>query len=124
MKLNQLNRYISILPIILCLLTVVAAADSNKKAEVKFSDHVMVSGTQLEPDEYVVRWNGSGPGVQIKFLHDGKEVTSVTGNVVQQKNPHNSFTTNSGENGSRVLTEIAFSDVTLVLTPGQTSSPE
>jgi hypothetical protein len=124
MKLNQLNRYISLLPIILCLLTVVAAADSNKKAEVKFSDHVMVSGTQLEPDEYVVRWNGSGPGVQIKFLHDGKEVTSVTGNVVQQKNPHNSFTTNSGENGSRVLTEIAFSDVTLVLTPGQTSSPE
>jgi hypothetical protein len=120
----KLIRYITIFPIVLCLLTVVAAADSDKKGEVTFSDHVTVSGTQLEPAKYVVRWNGSGPGVQIKFLHDGKEVTSVTGNVVQQKNPHNSFTTKQGENGSRVLTEIAFSDVILVLTPGETSTPQ
>jgi len=120
----KLVRYIPFFPIILCLLTVVAAADSNGKGKVTLSQHVMVSGTQLEPGEYVVRWNGSGPGVQIRFLHDGDEVISVTGNVVHQKNRHRSVTTNPGENGSRVLTEVAFSDVTLVLTPGRTSSPE
>jgi hypothetical protein len=112
----KLIRYMPTLLIIFSLLTMVAAADSNRKERVTFSDHVMVSGTQLEPGEYVVQWNGSGPGVQIKFLHDGKEVISVTGNVVEQKNPHDSFTTDRGENDSRVLTEIDFSDVTLVLT--------
>jgi hypothetical protein len=120
----KLIRYIPFFSIVLCLFTVVAAADSNKKGKVTFSDHVVVSGTQLEPGEYLVRWDGSGPGVQIRFLHDGEEVTSVAGNVVQQKNPRNSFTTNSGENGSRVLTQIAFSDVILVLAPGETSTPQ
>ena len=117
-------RYMQLLPIFFCLLAVVAAADAAKKGEIKFSDHVMVSGTQLEPGDYVVQWNESGPGVVIKFLHDGKEVTSVIGEVVQEKNPHNSFTTNSAENGSRVLTKIAFSDVSLVLAPDETSTSQ
>lgn len=116
-------RHIQLLPIILCL-TVVTMADAGKKGEVRFSDHVMVSGTQLEPGNYVVRWNGSGPGVQIRFLRDGKEVTSVIGNVVQEKNVRKSFTTDSGENGSRVLTKIAFSDASLVLVPGETSTSQ
>ena len=120
----KLVRYISIFPIIFCLLTVAAVADSKRKGEVTFSDHVIVSGMQLEPGKYVVSWNGSGPGVQLKFMHDGQEVASITGKVIEQKNPQNSFTTNAGENGSRVLTEIAFSDVTLVLTPDEASTSE
>jgi hypothetical protein len=121
-KLMKLVRYVPSVLVVLCLLTVAAVADS--KGEVTFSDHVMVSNTQLEPGNYVVRWNGSGPGVQLKFMHDGKEVASVTGKVIEQKNPHESVTTNSGENGSRVLTEIAFSDVKLVLTPDEVSTSQ
>lgn len=120
----KLIRYTSILSAILCLLTIVATADSNRNEKVTFSSHVMVSGTQLKPGAYVVQWNGSGPGVQIRFLRNGKEVTSVTGNVLEQKNVHDSVTTERGENDSRVLTEIDFSDVTLLLAPGQTSTSE
>lgn len=120
----KLVRYIPMLSVVFCLLTVAALADSKQKGEVTFSNHVMVSSTELEPGKYVVQWNGTGSGVQLKFMHDGEEVASVTGNVVQQKNPYNSFTTNSGENGSRVLTEIAFSDVTLVLTQGDASTSQ
>jgi hypothetical protein len=119
----KLIRCIPFLSIVLCLFTVVAAADTNK-GKVTFSDHVVVSGTQLEPGEYLVRWDGSGPGVQIRFLHDGEQVTSVTGKVVQQKNSQQSFTTNSGENGSRVLTQITFPDTILVLAPGETSATQ
>lgn len=117
----KLVRCISIAPIIFCVLIVAAMADSKQKREIKFPDHITVSTTQLEPGEYVVRWEGSGPGVQLKFMHEGEEVASVSGKLIQQKNRHNSFTTDQGENGSRVLTEIDFSDVTLVLTPAEAS---
>jgi hypothetical protein len=120
----KLVRYVPLVLVVFCLLTLAAVADSKQKGEVTFSDHVMVSSTQLEPGNYVVRWNGSGPGVQLTFMRDGKEVASVTGKVIEQKNPHNSVTTNSGENGSRVLTEIAFSDVKLVLTPDEASTSQ
>ncbi len=120
----KLIRYMPFVSIVFCLLAVVAAADSNKKGKVTFPDHVMVSGTQLEPGEYLVRWNEGGPDSQITFLHDGKQVTSAIANVVQQKNPNNSFTTNLDDHGSRVLKQIAFSDVILVFTPGETSAPE
>ena len=113
----KLVRYTSIFSIVFFLLTTAALADSKQKGEVTFSNHVVVSGTELEPGKYIVRWDGNGPGVQLRFMRDGEEVVSVTGNVIQQKNPRNSFTTNSGENGSRVLAEIDFSDVTLVVTP-------
>lgn len=118
----KLASHIQILSIIFCLLTLAALADSKQKAGITFSGHVMVSGTELEPGKYVVQWNGTGSGVQLKFFHDGEEVASVTGNVIQQKNPHGSFTTRAGENGSRLLTEIAFTDVTLVLTPDDAST--
>jgi len=111
----KLIRHIPLFSIVFCLLAIGALADSKQKGEVTFSSHVVVSGTELEPGTYIVRWDGSGPGVQVRFTHDGEEVASVTGNVIEQKNPHDSFTTSSGENGSRVLTEIAFSEVTLVL---------
>ena len=120
----KLARYTPILSILFFLLTSAALADSKQKGELTFSSHVVVSGTELEPGKYVVRWNGNGPGVQLRFMRDGEEVVSVTGNVIQQKNPHNSFTTNSGENGSRVLAEIDFSDVTLVVTPSNASTAE
>ena len=120
----KLARSIPIVSVIVCLLAVSALADSKQKGEVTFSSHVVVAGTELEPGNYVVQWNGNGPGVQLRFLHDAEEVVSVTGNVIQEKNRPISFTTNSAENGSRVLTKIAFSDVTLVLTPGDASTSQ
>ncbi len=120
----KLVRRISIFPIILCLLAVAALADSKQKQEITLSKHVMVSSTQLKPGDYVVQWEGSGPDVKVKFMRQGEEVASTTGKVIQQKNRHSSFTTSEGKDGSRVLTEITFSDVTLVLTAGEPTTSE
>ncbi len=68
----KLVRFITFFSVVLWMFAVVAAADSKKEGKVAFSDHIVVSGTELEPSEYLVRWDGSGPDVQIKFLHDGK----------------------------------------------------
>ncbi len=115
----KLARYISVLPIIFCMLTVVAVGDSKQKGEIKLSNHVMVSGTQLAPGYYDVRWTGSGSEVQVTFLHEGEEVAKTSGRLIQQKNHEESVTMSTQENGSRVLTEIDFPNVTLILAPAE-----
>ena len=118
----KLARYGSVLPIILCVLTIVAAADSKQKGEIKLSSHVMVSGTQLEPGNYDIRWSVNGSDVQVTFLHEGEEVARSNGRVIQQKNPQESVTMATQENGSRVLTEIDLPNATLILTPAEVST--
>ncbi len=120
----KLIRYVPFVLVVFCLSTVAAFADSKQKGEVTLSEHVMLSSTQLEPGKYVIQWNGSGPGVQLTFMRDGKEMASVTGKVIEQKNSQKSVTTNAGENGSRILAEIAFLDATLVLTPDEASASQ
>ena len=120
----RLVRYFPTLSVVFCLLTVAAFADSKQKRDVTFSNHVVVSGIELEPGNYVVRWDGTGTGAQLRFMRDGKEVVSVSGNVLEEKNPYSSITTDSGPNDSRRLTKIAFSDVTLVITPEGASTAQ
>ena len=113
----------SIFPIILWTLSL-AAADSSHSGKINLSGPVTVSGTQLEPGDYVVRWTAIGPDTQIKFLRNGVEVASATGTVLQGKNATQSVTTDSGENGSRVLSQIRLSKVTLEFTPAQLSKAD
>jgi hypothetical protein len=42
--------------------------------------------------------------------------------VIQQKNPQESVTMATQENGSRVLTEIDLPNATLILTPAEVST--
>ena len=108
---------LSILSAIVFALSLTAAADSKQSGKITLSDDVVVSGTQLHPGEYVVRWSGSGPDVQVSFLHDGDEVVSLTGTVLQRENEMKSITTIPGEGGARVLSEIDLPRVTLMLAP-------
>ena len=106
---------LSILSAIVFALSLTAAADSKQSGKITLHNNVVVSGTQLHPGEYVVRWSGTGPDVQVRFLHDGGEVVSLTGTVVQKENKVKSITTFAGEGGARVLSEIALPSATLML---------
>ena len=108
---------LSILSAIVFALSLTAAADSKQSGKITLNNPVVVSGTQLHPGEYVVRWSGSGPDVQVSFLHDGDEVVSLTGTVLQRENEMKSITTIPGEGGARVLSEIDLPRVTLMLAP-------
>ena len=112
-----------VLPIIIFGLSLTAAADSKQSGKIKLSNHVVVAGTQLQPGEYVVRWDGSGPDVQVRFVRDGDEVASVPGTLHTKKSDYEvATTTHLHEDGATVLTEIAFSKVTLVLPHSETST--
>jgi len=62
--------------------------------------------------------------IQVKFLRGGSEVVSLIGTVIERESDYDSFTTRPDESGSRILSEIAFSKVTLVLTPPETPVAE
>ena len=105
-----------ILPIIIAALSLPATAGSKQSGKVSFSSNVSVGGTQLHPGDYVVRWDGLGPDVQVRFIHEGEEVVSVPGTLQTKESYYEvAATTHPGENGTRVLAEIAFYDVTILL---------
>jgi hypothetical protein len=108
---------LSILSAFVFALSLTAAADSKQSGKITIHNPVVVSGAQLHPGDYVVRWSGTGPDMEVRFLHDGDEVASLTGTVLQRENEQQSITTVLGEGGTRVLSEIALSRVTLMLAP-------
>jgi hypothetical protein len=74
----------------------------------------VISGTHLEPGEYTVRWNGTGSDVQVQFLQGKKEIVSVPAKVIAHSNPTNpAITMRSTEDGSKTISEIDLSKVTL-----------
>ena len=112
-----------ILPFIIAALSLPATAASKQSGKVTLSSNVSVGGTQLHPGDYVVRWDGLGPDVQVRFVHEGEEVVSVPGTVQTKKSDYEvATTTHPGENGTRVLAEIAFYDTTILL-PHSDASP-
>ncbi len=111
------------MPITIAALSRPAPAASKQSGKVTLSSNVSVGGTQLHPGDYIVRWDGSGPDVQVRFLHEGKEVVSVPGTLQTKKSDYEvAATMHPGENGTRVLAEIAFYDTTILL-PHSDMSP-
>lgn len=105
-----------ILPIIIGALSLPATAGSKQSGKVTFSTNVIVGSTQLHPGDYIVRWDGLGPDVQVRFVHEGKEVVSIPGTLQNMESDYEvAATTHPGENGTKVLTEIAFYDTKILL---------
>jgi hypothetical protein len=52
------------------------ARDTNQHS-VDIPSAVQVGGTQLQPGNYKVKWEGTGPDIQVTFLRDGKTVATA-----------------------------------------------
>jgi hypothetical protein len=74
----KLPRYPLALLSILALLSPLSvfARDKNQHS-VDIPSTLQVGDTQLKPGNYKVKWEGSGPDVQVTFLRDGKTVATV-----------------------------------------------
>src|SRR4029077_1423504 len=58
------------------------AADAHK-ANFQISQSVQVNGTELAPGDYVAKWTGDGPDVQLSITRNGKEMATVPAKLVQ-----------------------------------------
>jgi hypothetical protein len=109
-----MKRMCLIFALLLCVLPLSAVAGTKQSASIELSEPVVISGTHLRPGEYTVRWNGTGSDMRVQFLQGKKEIVSVPAKVIAQSNPTSpAITMRSTEDGSKTISEIDLSKVTL-----------
>jgi hypothetical protein len=74
-------KYTALLSMLALLSTVGALARDKNQRSVEIPDSVQVGGTQLKPGNYKVEWQGTGPGIQVNFVRDGKTVATAPGTL-------------------------------------------
>jgi hypothetical protein len=84
------------------------AADTHK-ANFQVSESVQVNGTELAPGDYVAKWAGDGPDVQLNILRNGKSVATVPAKLVQLDQKASSDASEvRNDGGGRQLTNLQF----------------
>jgi hypothetical protein len=85
-----------------------ALAGENNKGKLHLADKVVVDGKAIEPGDYAVEWDGSGPAVQVKLLQGKQTVATLSAHLTEQtdRNAQNAYSTAAEPDGSRELTAI------------------
>jgi hypothetical protein len=85
------------------------AADSHK-ASFQISESVQVNGTELAAGDYVAKWVGDGPDVQLNITRNGKSLATVPAKLVQldQKATNDAAEIRHGSGGGRELGNLQF----------------
>ena len=85
-----------------------ALAGGNNKGKLALTDRVVVDGKPIEPGDYRVEWDGSGPAVQVKLLQGKQTVATLSAHVTEQadRNPQDAYSTATEPDGSKELTAI------------------
>ena len=74
-------KYTALLSMLTLLSTVSAFARDKNQHSVAISDPIQIGGTQLNPGNYRIEWQGTGPEVQVNFVRDGKTVATAPGTL-------------------------------------------
>jgi translation initiation factor IF-1 len=74
-------KYAALLSMLAVLCSVSALARDKNQHSVEITGSVQVAGKQLEPGNYKVEWQGTGPEVQVAFVRHGKTVATVPGTL-------------------------------------------
>jgi hypothetical protein len=85
--------------------------DKNKnEGNLMLSDPVQVGSTVLEPGNYKVEWQGSGPNVNVDILQGGKTVATTPATIVGYTTGYDAVVTGPTADNPQKLTlqEIDF----------------
>ncbi len=107
---SSLSLKVMILFLAVALVSSAFAADGGK-GNFRVSAPVQVNGTTIPAGDYVARWNGSGPTVQVSIVKNGKTLATVPAKLVQseQKASEDAAEIQNGAAGKRELTGLHFS---------------
>jgi hypothetical protein len=106
----------------LSLLLAVSAFAANKTS-LDLADTTAVGGTQLKAGVYTVKWEGSGPSVELSILKGNKVVATTPAQLVNvdPATKQDSIVATRNEDGTRSLVEIRMSGKKYVLRVGEES---
>jgi hypothetical protein len=103
-------RYAALLSMLAVLCSVSALARDKNQHSVQIPGAVQVGGKQLEPGNYKVEWQGTGPEIQVNFVRDGKTVATVPGTLTTNETnvTQDEIVTDTASANTQTLTEIHF----------------
>ena len=80
------------------------------KGSLKIYEPVTVNGTKLAVGDYQVKWEGTGPNVELNIIKSKKVVVTVPARLVELSRPErdSASVTRKAEDGTTSLTEIHF----------------
>jgi hypothetical protein len=121
MKFQNVSKSL-LLGLALLLATSVFAA--GNKGSMQLLDPVNVSGKQLPAGEYSVKWDGSGPNVEVNIMKGNKVVATTPARLIDlsAKPERDSAVVKNNDDGSRSLAEIHFGGKTYGLAIGTESA--
>jgi hypothetical protein len=103
-------RYAALLSMLAVLCSVSALARDKNQHSVEIREAVQVGGKQLEPGNYKVEWQGTGPEIQVNFVRGGKTVATVPGTLKTNdaQVTQDEIVTDSTSAKIQTITEIDF----------------
>ncbi|MGH9544052.1 MAG: hypothetical protein ACRD23_02435 [Terriglobales bacterium] len=120
MSVSKLSKGL-LLGLALLLATSVFAAN---KGPLQVTADVTVNGTQLPAGDYMVKWDGAGPNVELNILKGKNVVATVPARMVDlERSPDRDSTVIALDNdGRRSLNEIRFSGKKYAFAIGEESA--
>jgi len=105
-------------------LLLAANAFALSKGSLQVSDMVTVAGTQLQPGDYTVKWDGNGPSVELSILQGKKVVATVPARLIDlsQSQSSDAAVVKVNGDGSKSLAEIRFGGKKFALAVGSESA--
>ena len=105
----------------LALLLATSAFAASNKGSMQLLDPVTVSGKQLPAGDYSVKWDGSGPNVELSILRGSKVVATTPARLIDlnQKTNGDAAVVKKNDDGSKSLSEIRFGGKRYALAIGQ-----
>jgi hypothetical protein len=87
----------------------ISAFAASKSQDITLYQDAQLNGKTLRAGDYTVKYETTGSTAQVKFVRNGKEVASATGQVKQlTKAPDNAQLITSDGNGTSTINEIDF----------------
>jgi hypothetical protein len=101
----------ALLSMLAVLCSVSALARDKNQHSVEIPNAVQVAGKQLEPGNYKVEWQGTGPEIQVNFMRNGKTVATVPGTLKTNdaRVTQDEIVTDTTSANTKTLEEIDFS---------------
>jgi hypothetical protein len=105
-------------------LLLATSAFASDRGSLQLNESVNVAGKQLAAGDYKVKWEGSGPNVELSILKGKAVVTKVPARLVDlsRSSASDAAVTKLNSDGSKSLAEIRFSGKKQALAIGEESA--
>ena len=102
---------VKVMVLFLAVAAASAFAADGGRGNFQISAPVQVNGTTIPAGDYVAKWNGSGPTVQVSIVRNGKTLATAPAKLVQSEKKASDDTAEiqNGAGGKRELTSLHFS---------------